>query len=244
MPVMKVGPGRALLGGGGNYNDLVMGTQPIAYWPQSESSGLTAYCLTNPAMNGTYTGVTLANDLTGPFGTPAPFYDGANDYCNIYSAALNTAFSGAEGTVAIWAKVNGIGVWTDAAIRQTINLWVNGNNYLRPQKMNVNNLFQHFYRANAIGETVNSAGRTDIVWMHVALSWSKSAEEMKAYIYGAQVGATQINLGVWAGNLLNTACCIGANGTGPSEVWHGWLGPCAIWNRALTPAEIAALYVT
>ena len=233
---------RALIGGKGSYNDLVLGTGPIAYWPQNEPAGTVANCLVNPAQNGAYTGVTLANDLTGPFGMPAPFYDGANDFCNIYSAALNTAFSGATGTVMIWAKVANVGVWTDAATRQTVQLWVDGNNYFRPYRTNVNNLFQHAYRANGVTEVVNSAGRTDIIWMPLALTWSKPAEEMRAYIYGAQVGATQINLGVWAGNLLAGACALGSSsGAVAGEVWHGWLGPCGLWDRALPLATIASL---
>ena len=61
---------RALLGGSGGYNEKVLRTGPIAYWPQDETSGTVARCLVNPAQNGTYTGVTLANDLTGRSGRP------------------------------------------------------------------------------------------------------------------------------------------------------------------------------
>ena len=243
MPVMKVGPGRALLGGGGTYNDLVMGTGPITYWPQSESSGLTAYCLTNPAMNGTYTGVTLANDLTGPFGTPAPFYDGATSYCNIYSAALAAAFDGAEGSLMIWAKVNAVGVWTDAANRFAVILRADGNNRVFMQKVNVNNRFRWTRIGGGVVEQRENIAIADIAWMCMMLTWSEAADQVRAFYNGAQEGATMTILGAFAGALVNNLTNIGSETNAPANPWHGWLGPCGVWTRALPPAEVASLYV-
>ena len=243
MPVMTVGTGRALIPTGINYNDLVMGTQPIAYWPQSESSGLVARCLTNPAMNGTYTGVTLANDNTGPFGTPAPFFDGANDYVNVQTAALAAAFNGNAGTLASWCKVNSGAVWTDGSARYPFyGVVVAGASYFQINKVDPNAM-RWRYQAGFVLETVTDWAVTLTSWMHVALTWDKAADEVKAYLNGTQDGVTQNGLGVWGANLLTTTL-IGATSMVPANAWHGWLGPCAIWNRALAPAEIASLYVT
>jgi hypothetical protein len=64
---------------------------------------------------------------------------------------------------------------------------------------------------------------------------------MRAYINGAQVGTTQTSLGTWSGALDSAQTCIGAANTTPASVHSGWLAHPAIWNVALTPAEVAWL---
>jgi len=243
MPVMKVGPGRALVGGGGTYNDLVMGTQPIAYWPQSETAGVTAHCLVNPLQDGTYTGVTLANDNTGPFGTPAPFYDGANDYCNVQTATYAAAFNGAEGSAMVWAKMNAVGLWTDGLMRVAfLSAFVNTNNRNWISKSVLDNQIQNFLRSSGTYSLINNAGHAETIWLCLLHTWSEVADEHKAYVNGVQDGLTVNGLGVWAG--VTTISIIGAYTLVPASVWHGWLGPTAAWDRPLMPAEVASLYVS
>ena len=243
MPVMKVGPGRALLGGGGNYNDLVMGTRPIAYWPLDESAGTVARCLVNTAQNGTYTGVTLANDNTGPFGTPAPWYDGATSYLNAFSAALAAAFNGAEGTIIIWAKVNAVGVWTDGVEHRISTFRADINNRLINGTNSLANQLRWAYRSGGVFNLRDGLGYTTVDWFMHTITWSKALDEVRAFHNGAQVGATMNGLGVWAGALANTTTVLGSASTVPANSWHGWLGPSGIWGRALPPAEVLDLYV-
>ena len=240
MPVMTVGTGRALIPTGINYNDLVMGTGPIAYWPQSESSGLVARCLTNPAMNGTYSGVTLANDNTGPFGTPAPFYDGATSYNDVFSAALAAAFNGQELTVAAWAKVNAVGVWTDAADRRVTRLIADANNYATMRKGPANNTADWFFSGGGVADTYAEAPISITDWFHVAITVSRTADRIDYWINGASVG-NDVGVGLWAGPLVAANCCIGARDTVPTLVWHGWLGPFGIWAQALPIATMEVL---
>jgi len=40
------------------------------------------------------------------------------------------------------------------------------------------------------------------------------------------------------GNLAATLCCIGASSTVPANVWSGLAAQVALFNRALTDAEI------
>ena len=245
MPTMKAGPGRALVGGGGNYNDLIMGTQPIAYWPQSESSGLVARCLVNPAQNGTYNGVTLADDNTGPFGTPAPFYGGLNDYCNILTAALIAAFSGTVGSLMIWSKVFNLGVWTDGATRTALSLFAGGVNFARVDKSAANDTAALTYRAAGVNIFRQINPITSVAWDCYAITWDDTIGTDQAIMYrnAVQQGAVGTPIGTWAGNLA-AGTLIGAVTAVPVQPYHGWLGPCAIWGRALPPAEIAGLYVT
>jgi len=227
---------------GGGYASAVTG--PIAYWPLDEGSGAVAHCLVDSAQNGTATGVTWADDATGRFGTPAPYFDGANDYINIYTAALAAAFSGVAGTSAVWCRVFNVGVWTDAASHYATVNAVDGNNQVYTQKLVANNQLEGRYVAGAVAESViiNPISSTD--WFHIAVTWDKNAGatgEMKLYRDGVQSGATQDNLGVWVGALHANYQVIGAGNVVPAGVWHGWLAQRALWTRALTAPEILAL---
>ena len=105
---------RAVLFGAPSYSQKILNLGPIAYWPLNDASGTAAVELV-AGMNGTYSGVDLAQ-AQAPFVAPL-FGDG--DFCNIYSAGLNAlkAFF-TEGTVSIWAKVSGAGVWSDGVARR------------------------------------------------------------------------------------------------------------------------------
>jgi len=236
MPVMTVGTGRALIPTGINYNDLVMGTQPIAYWPQSESSGLVARCLVNPLQDGTYTGVTLANDNTGPFGTPAPRYDGATSYCNVMSAALTAAFSGILGSILTWIKVLNVGIWTDAAWHVYLMFYVDGTNYIQLAKTNANNNLRWVMVSGGAISQRDNVAVASTAWMPVGLTWNQAANRVRAYRYGIQDGGDIAGIGVWAGAFARNV--LGANTTVPASPWNGWQGPTVVWNRELSPAEV------
>jgi len=225
----------------GGYASKVLSYGPIAYWPLWEATGATAQCLVNPAQNGTAVGVTWANDITGSFGTPAPFFDGANDYVNIYSAALSAALDGLAGTLMIWAKVANVGVWTDAVTRNLFRVvdtddW---NELIYIDKRDVVNTMRWSYTANAVTDAVSTGGWTSVAWVCFMLTWDSVADQLKAYADGTQQGVTQNTLGVWAG-AIDTAV-IGASTIVPNAPYHGWLAHCAVWDRALGAGAITAL---
>jgi cytochrome c peroxidase len=76
-------------------------------------------------------------------------------------------------------------------------------------------------------------------WFSVALTWSITANEVKAYFNGVQVGATQTGLDTWAGAL--TSADLGSYDTPPANVLSGIGAHGAFWSAALTADEIAAL---
>lgn len=193
-------------------------------------------------LDGTHVGVTLGQPGIGD-GRTCPFYDGATDYTNIYSAALAAAFNGAEGTALIWAKVADAGVWTDGVARRLVNLEVNGSNYMILHKPS-NNTLQAIYRAGAVSKSVSvgSLGAR-LGFISLGMTVSAAADEARVFIDGAQTGSTQTGLGAWAGTLFSWATVIGAANATPTLGWHGWLGHAALWSKALTPAQVAALSV-
>ena len=241
MPVMKVGPGRALVGGGGEtYDQKVLATGPIAYWPLWETAGVVAECLVSPLQNGTYS----SNVATWPVGAgvgdgnTAPRFDGVADFVNVLTAPYIAAFNGNAGTTAIWAQVDAVGVWTDGALRYAYNWNRDGNNNIYNRKDNVNNQIRWRYLAGGVVNT-NAPASALLTWMHLAITWDSVANEVRTFYNGAQVGAPLAPLGVWAGALA--AATIGAQTPVPALLWQGGLAHCAVWNTAQSPAIIATL---
>lgn len=213
----------------------------IAYWPLNETAGAVADNVQGvTARDGTYTGVTLDSILGPDEVNQAGLWDGVNDYCDIYSASLNTAFSGATGTLAAWMRVSGAGVWTDAASRYIVHLLVDGDNAVYIRKNNNNNQLRYHYEAGNIVEVIFAA-QFSVDWIHVGLTWDRPGSgDAIAYLNGIQTGAAQNIAGVFFGNLNVTQTNIGSR-TQPADVFDGYIAHAAIWNTPLTPAEILDL---
>ncbi len=211
----------------------------IGFWPLNETSGTTAIDYSGLGHDGTYVGVTLGDPGVPGMGFTSPFFDGVNDFVNIYSAALAAAFSGAELTITGFGMVNP-GAWTDGVSRRAVTFETNANNQHFLKKDNTNNVFEERATNGGVSRLFQIIdGGAD--FFHFALTVSESADEAQGYLRGLPIGGVLNGLGVYAGALLATRTLIGALTTAPLLPWHGWQGPCTLWSRALTPAEIAYL---
>lgn len=234
------------LGAGKPYSRRVRATGPIAYFPLWESSGTDILDQIDPNQNGTYTGVTLGQTGIGD-GKTCPLFDGANDYGDINTATLIAAFNAAEGSAMAWIKVSGAGVWTDGQQRYILNLKADANNQLFLRKLGGANddKLSWVYEANNTIETVISGSLSTTAWQMMMLTWSKTGDAVKAYLYeagsGGQVGSTQTGLGTWSGALV--LLMIGAQTTVPDNPSDGYLAHVTIWDSALDVTTIAALAV-
>lgn len=216
---------------------------PIGYWPLAESSGTTIVDESGNGRNGVYGATTKAPTLgaTGiGDGRTAASFDGG-DYGDVLSAGLTAAFTGGELTVSAWLQMSGAGVWTDGTERRAVELLkTDGNNEIWMGRSTTNNTL--FFQVVAGGTTKNTSqnGLSSTGWMHLALMFSKTADQMKAYINGAQIGTTQTGLGTWSTGL--TRAIIGGANTTPLFPTSGNLAHVAIF-PVLTDAQIAALAV-
>jgi len=222
-----------------SYIKRILRTRPIALWPLSEPSGTVAIERVH-GWHGTHVGVTLGQPGIGD-GNTCPLYDGVNDYTNVYSAELAGAFNGSEGSLMAWAKVANAGVWTDGTTKYAATVYRDSNNRVFIAKSSsANNCLVVAYYAGA--GTANIAryvyGVTSTDWLHLCLTWSAGANEAIAYV-DAQPKVPVTDFGAWVG--APTAVLIGAASITPTSPWSGTLGPVALWDRALTPGEVAAL---
>jgi hypothetical protein len=237
---LRAGRGPQSASGGAVYWQKVrglFGSAVVGYWPLNELSGSAAYDVSGNLLNGAHSGVSLAN-ADGPKGGMAPLYDGVNDYTSINAAAA--AFNGAEGSLLIFARVSGAGVWADATIRWLARIAVDDNNRVEIYKhSDANRLFWR-HSGGGTSTTVNITSHSPTAWTHYGMTWSLAANEMKAYLNGAQYGATQGGVGAWAGTPGASLTRVGmGNGTG---YYSGWLAHALLLNRPATGAEIGQVY--
>lgn len=229
-----------------NYTQIVQQTAPtnlIAYWPMAEASGTVAVDASGNGRDGTYTAVTLGAVGIGD-GRTAASLDGTNSWINVFGASFQSAFSGAQGTVSVWWKVSGSGVWTDAAFRNLFRFRVDASNHVQIFKSNVDNRIDFNYLAGGTSKTVSVTGLSTTAWQMAAITWkdASAGDQVIAYLNGVQTGATQTGNGTWAGSLSSTNTTVGASSISSSR-WSGTLAHAAVWTTPLSAAQIATLAV-
>jgi len=220
----------------------LFGGSLIACWPLWEPSGSVANDIGGNARNGSYTGVTLGQPGIGD-GHTAPSFDGAADFVNVYSAGLAGAFSGVAGSLMAWGKVSEAGVWTDGASRYLVRIAADATNYVTLEKRTVNNTLRTLYSAGGTAKGISPVF-SGLNWFHLGITWDKNAGadgQVLTFLNGAQSGATQTALGVWAGAPGAATTVVGALNTSASSVWSGWIAHVLLLDRAATPAEIASV---
>lgn len=207
----------------------------IAYWRLNELSGTAADNIQgDPLRDGVYSGPTLGQIGIGD-GLTAPSFNGVSDTVNIYSASLAAAFSPMAGTLSIWVKVANAGVWTDGVGRNIVRLRSDATNEIIIARSTADGSVSLNYRAGGTLEQRTKAGLSTTDWFHLALTWDKAADEVKAYYNGVQEGTTSTGLGVWAGALASNDCEIS------TVNYSGFLAHAALFNKALTAAQVLAL---
>lgn len=229
---------------GASYMAKVLSTERqdlIGFWPQNERSGPISYDRSGRGHHGAYVGVDLGQPGVPGIGMTSPFFDGANDYNNIFSAALSAAINGSEGTILQWAKVDSVTEWTDGVYRFMANLTDDPQNRIMLRKSAVNNQIDFLYEAGNVLELHSEGGITSVDWMAIALTWSAADDEVKSYIDTVLL-STDAGLGVWAGGGFGaTTTVIGAEVTTPATVWHGNIGPSLLYAIALAQPQITFL---
>lgn len=226
------------------YSEKLLGIEAanlIAYWILGEKIGSVAVDqIDSPAQDAAYSGVTLGQTGIGD-GNTAPFLDGANDHIDIFTTAFEAVFEGLEGSISIWCKVNSSAVWEDGASRRVITLFSDASNNILIRKNSVNNVVSWVYEA---ANTVNSQNKFSVSntdWVHLAMTWSDSANEQIDYFNGSQEGSTKIPA-TWGGTGLQDAqAVLGSKNTTPEEIWHGYLAHVAVWDKVLSATQIASL---
>jgi hypothetical protein len=223
----------------GNANTLtdyqVLVTNPIynetglvGSWHFNEGSGTIAYDSSGNNNNGN-----LVNDPTwvdGKFGKALSF-DGVNDYVEVpYSASLNPS----EFSISVWARVDGgQGTWRSVITSRDSGPFRGYMIYA-----GADNKWQFWI---GVSTSWLSLYGPDVIlgqWIHIVATYSGGI--MRLYVNGSLYNTTSGTLA------LNTIrpLRIGAGQTegAPAFFFNGLIDEVRIYNRALSDAEIQALY--
>jgi hypothetical protein len=188
--------------------------------------------------NGTIYGATPTADR---FGNPssACYFDGNDDWIDVPdSPSLQTIEQNQGLTVAAWIRIDGwYQDWNVFAIVEKLDVTDDqGWEFMVGAQPSVTlGLSFRAYVANTVGWSV-SFGE----WRHVAVAYDGSAATVDLYADGQLLGHSTAAAELWstgAGHLH-----IGKSFDGPDEFSRGAIDEVLIYNRALSSAEILALY--
>jgi hypothetical protein len=226
-----------------HYSRLVRNTRRaslVGYWPLFDPSGSVAVDYSGQTgRNGAYSGVTFGQVGIGD-GHQCPLF--ATSYVNVYSAALNTAFPRAAGTIQAWAKVLNAGVWTDGLQHRIVDFGIDTNNFVLVRLTSGANQIGCQYKANgATTETINTTAYALTTWLHVGVTWDTVADQLKFYVNGVLIATNTTIGGALTGDLSSGIAVLGAGSITPTFPWSGYLAHAALWNAALSAGEIARL---
>lgn len=222
------------------YQDKLLATNPIAYWPLNEGSGTTITELAGVG-NGTYTGVTW--DGTQHHGEPAPYFDGANDYGAIYTAALAAAVDFDEGSLNIWVKAT-TAFWNSTTPFYAMQIFRDSSNVLSIFKPGSANQIWMRRVGAAATHTVQITGVGGEDWIHFGMRWSVSGDELAAYVNGVPAGTPQSGLLAATGaiTLVPAGTLVGAIINTPAQVLDGYLHDALIHDKVLTDNDFTSIY--
>lgn len=210
----------------------------LGFWPQNETQGTVAYDVSGNGYDGDYTSVTLGQQGHAPNELVCPYFDGVNDFTNLFDAGLAAAFNGGLFAVAGWFQVNSAANWTDGAYRMPFGL-LDPNTDVEIYKSNVANQFNAYVELGGVGKTiaVTSYSPTGIIPYVLNAADSANGDLATLYLSGAVAGTPQTGFGVWDG-LPFDGLWIGQYNN--LFRWHGWLPPVALWSGVnLNAADIA-----
>lgn len=235
-PTLKLGSALA----NQQYWQKIRALNPIAYWPLWDVAGASSAVELMGVGNGAPVAVTFGVAGIGDGKTAASF-NGSTSRVNAYTAAFSSAFSGATGAIALWAKVSGAGVWTDGVLRCFDYISVDANNRVFWRRPATDYQIDAYYVAGGTLKYVNLTGLTSTDWYQFAITWSKPADEFKAFVNGTQIGTTVTGLGTWAGSLSSSLVTIGRDAD-PANTWSGSIAHVAVWDKVITPTEVLRIY--
>jgi hypothetical protein len=221
------------------YKSTILADKPAGYWPLNESGPLAPPSLTpvtctnfgswGPAANGTLNAVGTFN--TGASGVPYPGFGGAT--CAYFSGTGSKVLispqtlATSDFTFAAWAKIPSyIFAGKFLSVPTDSEFWF-GNSLSASPGMYNNMLACTFNGGYGSGSALHMPSNQ---WAFVA--WVHSASESTVYVNGLGRAAGP------AGSIVDfsvTNILVGDN-------FSGWFSDVALFDRALTPDEIASLY--
>ena len=174
------------------------------------------------------------NSITAPVSWSNTYsidLDGTNDYMT--ADGIFNDISVSAGTVSMWIKldstsINGVLIKAD----------VDTNNQLGMAYLNSTTKMRFQYKAGGTNTKIDHSVsiENDGNWHHVVVTWDTSADQLKGYIDGSQVGSTVTGLGTWSGTI--NAFRVGANSIADNSYVNGHIDQVAIFTSVVSASTL------
>ena len=162
-------------------------------------------------------------------------FNGTDEYGSVSS--LPAALSVDNATLSCWAKFDTSGtnsvIWTFA---------VDTSNVFSIFHKQSDNTINFMYRGGGTDVIVSSALNVegDGNWYHLVATVDTTADELKGFVNGSQVGSTLGSLGTWSGT--PDELFIARNSQASNSFFHGKIDEASLFNVTKTPSQVAAIY--
>ncbi len=207
----------------------------VGYWPLDEGSGTAAIDYSGNNTMGTWNGTQIGTAgyySAGKVGTYSASLNGTNDYANLGNPTILNL--GSVGTVSAWVYRTRSGAYQTIMSKGKFDAGTNG------YTLGIRN-------TNALEVLIGDGGSyNDIItpytvpasaWTHVAMTWSSST--LTAYANGSSVASmAQTRIPTPSSSIAT----IGYNINESDDLFGGQIDDVRVYNRALSAAEIFALY--
>jgi prepilin-type N-terminal cleavage/methylation domain-containing protein len=211
----------------------------VGFWSFNEGTGTIAYDYSGNNATGSWMGSQVGNNNTY-YGTGkgrgyqyAGDFDGNSTYINAGTTTPASTFQSQSFSVISYIYLN------SSAGSGSLPILSKGIDGLDARlQFNISNdkVFFGFYGDDYTGSAVLSTG----LWYQVAITWNATTKSKIIYVNGS-LSAQSVSSG-----LLNVSAAaplyLGYYNDGPPWFWNGLIDDVRIYNRALSAAQIAAMY--
>ena len=260
-PILPSYPEMNAVGSSLSINPLFNPAGLVGYWPMDEGTGSSTMDQSGSGNTGIWIGNASGTNNTyysaGKVGNYAGNFDGNTNVTNVGNlASLQNFPSGV--TVGEWVRFNGLDYVGGSG--KLLTLEDKGNPDTSPGTPSAGLWFSYDNRSNgrSFGYTCfgNSAGGfagggnnfgsisytfSNNVWYYLAFTVNASNSQGNFYINGSQVGASVTMSNLVLSNTVNSLY-LGAQNNIAGFPFNGSIDDVRIYNRALSAAEIYALY--
>lgn len=198
---------------------------PVAAYGFNDGAGPTVADATGNGNGGTISGA--AWTTAGRFGSALSF-DGINDWVTVPDA--NSLDFSTAMTLEAWVYPTSVSNWRQAVLKERTG----GLVYALYANMSASKPSAHIWLGSD-RSVLGSAKLLVSTWTHLAVTYDDTA--LKLYVNGAQVGSTVLTGAMAPGT---GPLRFGGNSDWGSEFFKGRLDEIRVYDRALSPAEIAA----
>lgn len=225
------------------YQDIILADDPIGYWRLEEMAHAVATDTSPTGNDATYSPtVELSAESLPLLGAAASFDDQGDTENDFIELSQPLAIGSSSNTVEAWFRVDLELLEPGERAGSILGNFRAGSSALANWEIHTDGQVRIYWN----GGEINEFGTTDFSdgdWHHVAFVRDTAADEFVAYVDGA-VELTTASAGTDITFTASELHRIGSdNRSSTAVVFNGAIDEVAVYDRALTPTEIAEHYV-